>query len=205
MINPYQPPAFDARQFQDAPSYTPGSEAYGWVKQVRTFAVLNAVQGALEIPVGLMMSGMSVFLPTLARLDRNANGNNGDQGQIDTWMLWLMAGIYLAIGLPVLASGILRIVAGVKNYRFGGRTLAMVSLILGMASMLTCYCAPTAMGLFVYGLILHMNPAVKAAFEMARQGRTAPEILAAFSPEQAAYYTAAPSPPQTGAGESPFG
>ena len=86
------------------------------------------------------------------------------------------------MGAPVLISGILRIVAGYQNYQFKGRMLGFVSFILGMSSMLSCYCAPTAIGVLVYGLIIYLNPAVTAAFQMAREGRTGNEILAAFTP-----------------------
>ena len=99
--------------------------------------------------------------------------------------MWVLAGVYLAIGIPVLISGILRIVAGVQNYRFKGRTLSLVSIIVGMATLFSCYCAPTAMGLLVYGLILHLNPAVRAAFEMGRKGHSADQILAGSRPPSA--------------------
>ena len=37
------------------------------------------------------------------------------------------------IGIPVLASGVLRIVAGIRNYSFKGRVLGMVSICLGVS------------------------------------------------------------------------
>src|SRR5262245_48339741 len=120
MSNPYQSPAFDSKQFQDQPGYFAASASdFSWVRQVRTFAILNSVQGALEIPMGLMMTGMSALFPTLARLDKqqNADPANAEATQA---MMWVVAGIYLAIGIPVLISGILRVIAGVQNYRFKG-------------------------------------------------------------------------------------
>ena len=74
MSNPYASPAFDPKKFQDAPPpmYAPPPGAsYGMVSQVRTVAILNAVQGMLEIPMGLLTMSMSVLLPTMMRLDPN--------------------------------------------------------------------------------------------------------------------------------------
>jgi len=208
MNNPYQSPAFDSKQFQDQPLLPQaGAQDYSWVSQVRIFAILNAVQGTLEIPMGLFTTGMAVLFPTLIRMDK-ARNPNADGPQPEEFM-WFIAGLYLAIGLPVLASGILRLVAAYRNYRFQGRTLGMVSICAGLGSMLSCYCAPTAIGILVYGLILFLNPAVKVAFEMARQGQSADQILAAFSPYQSTYYAPSPPPASPGqppaAGERPFG
>ena len=89
--------------------------------------------------------------------------------------------IYIAMGSPVLLGGILRIYAGYQNYQYRSRTLGIVSLVLGMTSVLSCYCAPTAIAVLVYGLIIYLNPAVMAAFEMGRQGKSGDEILTAFT------------------------
>jgi uncharacterized membrane protein HdeD (DUF308 family) len=202
MNNPYQSPAFDSKQFRDQPAFAPpAAHDYGWVSQVRIFAILNAVQGVLEIPMGLFTTGMAVLFPTLMQMDKARNPNAG--GPQPEEFMWFVSAIYLAIGIPVLTSGILRIIAAIRNYSFKGRTLGMVSICAGLGSMLSCYCAPTAIGLLVYGLILFLNPAVKAAFEMARQGHTPDQILAAFSPYQTTFY--APNPPPGAPGQPPLG
>jgi len=202
MSNPYQSPAFDPKQFQDQPVYvTAAASDYSWVNQVRIFAILNAVQGMLEIPMGCMTTGMGAALPTMIRMGKAKNPGGPPLDSNDETMLWVLSLVYLGIGLPVLTSGILRIIAGWQNYRFKGRMIGMVSIIVGLGTMFSCYCAPTAVGLLVYGLIIFVNPAVKAAFEMARQGRSPEQILAAFNPYQATFYS--PPPPQPPASESP--
>jgi hypothetical protein len=201
MSNPYQPPSFDPKQFQEQPAYMAGgANDHGAVRQVRIFAILNAVQGLLEIPMGLFTAGMGILFPALMQMDKTRNANPAGGGPPDEFV-WFITAIYFAIGIPVLISGVLRIVAGVRNYRFKGRTLGMISLVSGLGSMLSCYCAPTAIGLLIYGLILFLNPAVKAAFAMAQQGRSVEQILAAFSPFQHSYYP--PSPPQLPPGHAP--
>ena len=203
--NPYQPPPFDPKQFQDQPLYSGAAASdYGWVNQVRIFAILSAVQGMLEIPMGLFTTGMGFALPALMKWAEAQDKQAAKEAPPEA-MMWMLGGFYLVIGIPVLASGILRIVAAVKNYRFRGRTLGMVAIIAGMSSMLSCYCAPTAIGLLVYGLILFMNPAVKAAFQMVEQGSTVAQVLAALNPYQQTYYQSPPpSAGQPPAGDRPF-
>jgi uncharacterized membrane protein HdeD (DUF308 family) len=194
MSNPYQPPSFDPTQFQDQPAFPPGS-AYGysnWINQIRTFAILNSVQGILEVMFGLMASGAGIFFPLMTRMEEFKKAAAEGDGPPPEQMMWIAGGIYLTIGIFALTSGILRIVAGVQNYRLKGRMLGFVSLIVGMAPVFTCYCAPTAIALLVFGLIIYLDPAVKAAFNLVKQGRTADQVLAMFSPYQAAY----PGPPQ---------
>src|ERR1043165_199740 len=101
MINPYQTPEFDPKQFQDQPGYMPAAAAnFGWVSQVRTFAILNIVQGVLELPMGLLLTGMATMFPVLIKMDqaKNANATGADE----PWMIWLVSGVYFAIGIPVL-------------------------------------------------------------------------------------------------------
>jgi len=192
--NPYQPPPFDPKQFQDQPAYVGGAAGdAGWVSQVRVFSIFNGIQGVLEIPMGLVTAGLGLLFPALAQMGEFQKGQNGAQPP-PTEFFWFFGVIYFVIGVPVLLCGILRIVAAVRNYRFKSRTLGMVSIIGGLCSMLSCYCAPTAVGLLVYGLILFLNPAVKAAFQMVEQGQSVDQVLAAFSPYQQSYYQS-PLPP----------
>jgi hypothetical protein len=48
--------------------------------------------------------------------------------------------------------------------------------------MMTAYCAPTAIALAIYGLIVYVNEPVIAAFQMGSRGKTPAEINAAFPP-----------------------
>ena len=194
MSNPYQSPSYDPKHFQDAP-YQPmaGANDYGWVSQVRIVAVLNAVQGGFEIPIGLMYIGAAFFIPAMMRMDQGNNPNfrngNGPPEEVG----WILFGVYLAMGLPVLLVGILRIWAGVSNYRFRGRMLGLVSLVVGLVSLFSCYCAPTGVAILIYGLIVMLNPAVKMAFEMGDRGMPASQILASFVP----YRTQPMDPPNS--------
>src|SRR6478609_1224958 len=102
MSNPYQTPSFDPKQFRDQPVFVTASPSdFGWVNQVRIFAILNAVQGMLEIPMGCFTTGMGVVLPVLIRTKQFEDPNVPSN---DTKMLWVLSLVYLGIGLPVLIS-----------------------------------------------------------------------------------------------------
>jgi len=53
-------------------------------------------------------------------------------------------------------------------------------LFSNLLAVFTFYCAPTSIGLIIYGLIVFFNADVRRAFEMAAQGATTLEILNAF-------------------------
>lgn len=184
MSNPYQSPPFDPKRFQDAPAYTPApAHSPGMVNHVRIVAILNGVQGMLEIPMGLLTMSMGLLLPAMIRLDPNFKKQaDGPPEEV----FWLMAGLYLVMGTPIFLGGVLRIVAGFQNYRFKGRTLGFVSFIVGMCSVLGCYCAPTAIAVLVYGLIVYLHPTVAAAFQMRAAGKSADEVIGAFCSYQPA-------------------
>lgn len=128
MSNPYQSPSFDPKQFQDVPAYVPPpANSYGTVYQVRIVSILNAVQGMLEIPMGLFYVVLAFFFPVMIKLDPNLKNRPDPPPE---QMFWILAAVYLAIGIPVLLAGVLRIVAGFQNYRYKSRMLGFVSFTL---------------------------------------------------------------------------
>ena len=94
---------------------------------------------------------------------------------------WMLLAIYGSMGLISLVIGVLGIWAGIRMLKFRGRILGIVALSSGLLSIAGCYCLPTAIGLFVYGLIVLLNEPVKRAFAMGEQGRTAAEIKNHFA------------------------
>ncbi len=195
MSNPYQSPSFDPKQFQDyaSPFPPPQNTGFGWVQQVRVVAILNCVQGGLECLMGTFLAGMGIFFFIMIQTERNKPGfgANGPPGMAG--MEWVLGGGYLVVGVVVLLAGIFRFYAGLQNFRYRKRVLGIVSLVCGLASMFGCYCAPTSIALLIYGLIVYLNPAVQAAFEMGDKGTPADAILSAFLPY-----------PQQNYGQSPF-
>lgn len=116
------------------------------------------VQGSLELLMGLFLIGMAGLFPALAAMDPDfADGPEPP--------IWFIAGIYGTMGLGISIPGILRIFAGYNVYRFRRRMFAIVTNCVGFLTMFTCYCAPTAIALGVYSLIVLLQPSVVHAFD----------------------------------------
>ena len=143
------------------------------VRQVPVLGVLQIVQGALESLLGILLTVMGPMMGTILK-------NSPQQPEMPAAMPAFMAGAYVVIGLGMLAVGALRVTTGVMHLSYKGRTLGFVSLGLGLASLFTCYCFPTALGLLIYGLIVLLNADVARAFEMRTQGSSPEQIKAAF-------------------------
>jgi hypothetical protein len=170
--------------FSENPYSTPGLAAgpppgRGMVSHVRTVAMLNAIQGGLE----LCISAFCIFVGAMALLMRDVFVQQAmQQGNPDPESAPLMiAGIYLALGIPLLLIGLLRLAAALRNYSFLNRTFGIVSLCLGLASTFTGCCSITAIGIAVYGLMVFFNREVGEAFEMRANGASADDILKTFN------------------------
>jgi hypothetical protein len=79
-----------------------------------------------------------------------------------------------------LIIGVLRIVAGAFNYHYRRRALGITALACGLFTLITAYCAPTAIALAIYGLIVYVNEPVIMAFQMGDSGRPRAEIRTAY-------------------------
>jgi len=140
----------------------------GLVGHVPLIAIGLIVQGVLELGFALCMilAGLVFALtpdPEMAKMRP-------------------MSGIIFGLAVPALICGVLRIAAGAYNLWYRGRILGMAALGVGLLTMVTCYCAPTSIGLAVYGLIVYLNDSVIAAFAMGDSGKSGAEIQAAFPP-----------------------
>ncbi|HEV8483411.1 MAG TPA: hypothetical protein VGV87_07675 [Blastocatellia bacterium] len=140
----------------------------GYVGQVTVVAILMIVQGSLVALIGLalMIIGPAMF----------ALSGSGHQAQDERIITQVGGVFYLLFGGLLVGAGGLNIVAAVKNLKYRGRTLGITALCLGTLAMFTCYCAPTAIGLLIYGLIIYLNQDVSRAFEMGEQGASPDQI-----------------------------
>jgi hypothetical protein len=137
----------------------------GLVGHVPIVAALLMVQGILELGFGLFGLAFTAITFLMPR------------GEGDMRGLGVMMAVITG---PLLVIGALRIVAGLFNYRYRRRTLGMVALGAGLLSVFTFYCAPTAIAISVYGLIVYLNEPVAAAFALGDSGRSAANVNAAF-------------------------
>jgi hypothetical protein len=178
--NPYTASDQTFREMGDSPVVVMPAGNRALVTHVPVVAVFMIVQGVLELIMGLALVGLGFGMPFLMKeeLQRNPPNANGPTPEM---MSWIFVGVYGVLGMLVLAGSALHVVAGIRNYGYRSRTLGIVALIAGMASTLvTCYCAPTAIAIGVYGLVCYLNPSVAQAFQMVAGGRSKSEVLTWF-------------------------
>lgn len=167
--NPYQTPNM---------SGDPNQPRRGMVNQVRVVAILNGVQGALELVMSaiyLAMGGMFTFMRP--EMIRQGNQQGDPSAEV---MANIMPIVFFVLGGGMILLSILRIIASFRNYYFQNRVLGIVAMCLGLVSSFTCYCAPTSIGIAVYGLIVLFNREVIEAFELRTKGATADQVLTTF-------------------------
>lgn len=141
-------------------------EASSIVRQVPTLGWLLIAHGALVILLGLFLF-MAVFGSVLI-IDMSPNPQFNP--------VHMMIG-YSVVGSLAVIAGILIIVAGAKLLDFRGRAWALTAIGLSVVSVITCLCAPTAIGIAIYGVVLLLNPQVVEAFRQRRQGRSKIDIM----------------------------
>ena len=145
------------------------------VPQVQVVAILMIVNGALVTLMGLLYA---LMVPFMVNMMSFAPPGPGGAAGPSTTQAGIIYAIYLAIGLPVAAVGVLNIVAGIRCLRLRGRILALVALFSNLVPMFTCYCLPTSLGLMIYGLIVLFQADVAFAFA---------EVAAGAPPERFKY------------------
>ena len=130
----------------------------GLVDHVSIVAILLLVQGTLELFFALF--GFAFMAMVFFGPEKELAGMRG--------VAILLGGV----SAPALLAGVLRIIAGVFNLRFRRRGLGLAALGLGLLTMITGYCAPSAIALSIYGLIVYLNESVTVAFAMAHKPGT---------------------------------
>jgi hypothetical protein len=171
MENPYQSPT---APLGPSHSMDPFQRRPGLVHHVRVVAIMMIVQAALELLAAAGLGALAVFMPVVFRQMQNQPGMPNQPG------IWILPLVYGGMAAAALISAVLHLVAGLRNYRFRGRTLGIVALACGMLSVFTCYCLPTAVAIAVYGLIVYLNPEASHAFRMGEAGSKPTEIIATF-------------------------
>jgi hypothetical protein len=174
MDNPYQSPM---APLGPADPMDPFQRGPGLARHVRVVAILMMVQAVLELLAAAGLGAMAAYMPIVFRQMQQVQKPPAAVNQPEIWIVPL---IYGGMAAAALAAGVLHLVAGLRNYRFRGRTLGIVALSCGMLTFFTCYCLPTAVALGVYGLIVYLNRGSSAAFQMGKAGYKPAEIIATF-------------------------
>jgi hypothetical protein len=164
------PPKWSSDYFRETPR-TQERLGRGLVGHVPIVAILLIVQGVLEVLLGLFYGGLALMMLILP------------EEALDDMDFRSLSILLAIIAVPAIACGALRIAAGLANWQYRRRTLGLVALAAGLGAMFTGYCAPTAIGLAIYGLIVYVNESVIAAFELGEKKNSKAEIQAAFPVE----------------------
>ncbi|MCI0458139.1 MAG: hypothetical protein L0Z62_14340 [Gemmataceae bacterium] len=145
--------------------------------QIPVVAILMIVQGTLELLMAALLYFGAFFVPALfGQMQQNPAFGPGARPEDLEAMRTILPLVYGSMGTAALIAGVLHLVAGIRNLSYRGRTLGLVALFLGLVSIGTCYCAPTTIGLTIYGLIVYFNAQSIRAFELGQQGLRAEEI-----------------------------
>ncbi len=179
MVNPYQSPASPPDRAEQ--TILPRRQLSGAVRHVPVVAVLLIVHGVLAVALGLVIvRALQVRLRGLElEAPASSAGAPVEAAVDDLQPMRIILWVLLGAGWAIVLIGLLQLHAGARNYSFRRRKLGIAALAAGAALTLTCYCAPTALALAVYGLIVYCNRGAAAAFAMGEQGVARHEILAA--------------------------
>jgi hypothetical protein len=136
-----------------------GDDSY--VKQLPVVGILSIVQASLELLVAAMLAFAAVMAGVVQNNPRLTNQPNLPP------MFWIIVG-YGIIGSAVGVVALLRLASGIMILRRRGRMFSIVVSILGLATVFTCYCSLTSVGLCVYSLVVLIQPSVIEEYENAK-------------------------------------
>ena len=163
------PPHFSSGYFRDRHAEGAALQlGRGLVGHVPIVAWLLMGLGALEVAFAIFCA---LFVLVALALPPRAVGSTV-----------ALAAMYGIIAIVCGVCGVLRIAAGMCNLRFQRRQLGLAALGVGLATVFTGFCAPTAIGLGIYGLMVYFNDSVIAAFHLGSAGKSRSEIDAVFPP-----------------------
>jgi hypothetical protein len=145
------------------------------LSQIRVVAILLIVHGVLLLVMGVFLVVLAVAMPQMLIAQQQKMPQQPGAPDLSQ-MKTILTATYGIMGLAGLIPGVIQIIAGIRNLRLRGRTFGLVAIISGAISLGTCYCAPTAIGLLIYGLIIYLHDTAKQAFELGEQGKTWREI-----------------------------
>lgn len=175
-VNPYSQPSQRAKQQMGNPGQQPG---LGYVKQINVIAILTMVQGGLLLIMGLFYGGYGVLIGNMEQFLPPEEVEKMQQQEAEFGLqivFWFM----VVVGILVVLVGLMHLIAGYRNLYYRGRIFSVVTWSSGLIGCLTCYCLPTCIGLFVYGLIIFLNPATVRAFKLRESGIPKQEIERQF-------------------------
>lgn len=173
--NPYNTPQ---QTFGDPLKQNVGDRMPGlnMVNQITIVAIFMFIQGVLLMMMTALVFAYAFGLPALIR----ANPGNNPQQDLPEEVLTIITTAGAIIGTFTLLLALMHFLAGYWAINFKGRIFGITTMLLGLAASMTFYCAPTAIGLAVYGLIVYFNASVREAFRLRESGVEKSQIFHRF-------------------------
>lgn len=165
--NPYAPQTNINTPYQETP-FQPLVATEAYVKQLPVLGVLVIVQGALEAMLALLGIFMVVVMWMVENQAQLKNEFRNAGGGLQPVVMIVVYGV---VAVVMTALSIIRIGSGIAILRRKNRMFAIVSTIICVGSVFTCYCAPTSIAICVYAMILLFHPTVERAFALRAEGR----------------------------------
>jgi hypothetical protein len=161
--NPFQSPQAPRPDFDVAPGFDP--RVVGRARQVPVVAALLVANGVLLCVIGIGYIALATFV-TNQLIDQVVAQEKlqGRDGAFPPAVRWIVFGTWAGLGALGLVDGLVGIVAGIRNYRYRGRTLGIVALIGGLGTILFFWLMPLSIALLIYGLIIYMSQDGSRAF-----------------------------------------
>ena len=142
------------------------------VSQVKIVGILMLVHGITVTLMGALYAAVGPMVMAFAPPPPAGGGGPPPE---------LLLVIYVVMGSVIMVVGVINIIAGYRVMTMRNRVLGIVALFLNILPMLTCYCAPTSIGMMIYGLIVLFQGDVGLAFERVSRGATPAEAVRYFS------------------------
>jgi hypothetical protein len=145
------------------------------VSQVQIVAIMMLINGGLACLMGGLLVAVGPLMWSMLSMDPGRPKGPGEEKLITAISI-----IYVVAGIVVLLGGVMSIVGGIRGLKFRNRGLVLAALFCNILPVFSCYCAPTSIGLMIYGLIVMFQSDVAEAFRMAESGVPAEEIRYRF-------------------------
>jgi hypothetical protein len=163
---------------------TPGGPQlpHGGSTILTQLAVVGGLQialGVLEMVMGAILLGFAFFMRQFMQ-NMAARDPAAVERMPPEMEFWMQVG-YMIVGGAVMLIGLARIPTGIATFWYRGRFLMVASLLAGLLSIFTCYCAVLSLPLAIYGCIIMFHPVTAYVYQLRAQGASLEEIKRAVA------------------------
>lgn len=132
----------------------------GLAHHISALSIVTMIHGALLVLAGLFLV-VAAFGIGLAFVTAPTLPQTGELAAIGGFATL----IYLGLAIVLLVPGVLQLVAGWRIRTFHNRGLAIAAYLSALPAVLFCYCAPSIIGLAIWGLVVLLDEGTGARFK----------------------------------------